>query len=239
MIDTKLGKLFKNGREAGENGLPVLSVTMNSGIVLRKSLERKMARDLSPEKSLLVRPGDIVYNMMRMWQGAVAVSSQRGVVSPAYVVCRPNDGINSLFAYYLFKAPFMLYQLKSYFHGITGDRLRLYFKEFATIPVRVPSLQIQKRIAEILATWDTAIDQTRKNIAAKKDRKKALMQQVLEGNGTLHWKETELSQAFQRIQRVTTDDVKNILSITAKVGFVHQNDKFSKVIAGNNLNRYI
>ena len=102
-IKTKLGSLFKSRKSGGEQGLPVLSVTMDAGMVLRKTLERKMAPDLPPERSLLVEPGDIVYNMMRMWQGAVAVCNQRGVVSPAYVVCKPLSKIDSLFIYYFFK----------------------------------------------------------------------------------------------------------------------------------------
>lgn len=44
-----------------------------------------------------------------------------------------------------------------------------------------PPLPEQKKIAEILSTWDEAIDQTRKLIEAKKRRKKALMQQLLTG----------------------------------------------------------
>jgi type I restriction enzyme, S subunit len=30
--------------------------------------------------------GDIAYNMMRMWQGAVGIAPVDGLVSPAYVV---------------------------------------------------------------------------------------------------------------------------------------------------------
>lgn len=69
---TKLGNVFKSRRERGRTGLPTLSVTLNDGLVLRESLERKTDTNLSPEEHLLVREGDIAYNMMRMWQGASA-----------------------------------------------------------------------------------------------------------------------------------------------------------------------
>jgi type I restriction enzyme S subunit len=49
------------------------------------------------------------------------------------------------------------------------------------IPVLLPPLAEQRRIAEILSTWDAAIEQTEKLIAAKERRKRALMQQLLTG----------------------------------------------------------
>ena len=66
----RLGDLFSSRREKGRAGLPTLSVTLNYGLVNREDLERKQDTNLAPEEHLLVKPGDIVYNMMRMWQGA-------------------------------------------------------------------------------------------------------------------------------------------------------------------------
>jgi type I restriction enzyme S subunit len=53
------------------------------------------------------------------------------------------------------------------------------------------------------------------------------------------WREMKLGQAFERVQGTTKPDVKDVLSITATVGFVQQKDKFSRIIAGRNLRRYI
>lgn len=186
----KLGDYFQNRKKKGEPGLPVFSVTMNSGIVKRSTLDRKMKNDVSPENSLLVEPGDIVYNMMRMWQGAVGVCSQRGVVSPAYVVCRPKQNIDPFFAFYLFKSKRMLHRLASYSHGITEDRLRLYYKDFSAIPVEIPSFEEQIKISRVLSNWGTAINQTRKLIELYKKRKNGLMQQLL-------WGKKRVNRKFQ------------------------------------------
>jgi type I restriction enzyme S subunit len=51
----------------------------------------------------------------------------------------------------------MQLSLWAYSHGITDDRLRLYFDDFAKIPVRVPDLAVQKSIGSTLATWDEAV----------------------------------------------------------------------------------
>lgn len=50
-----------------------------------------------------------------------------------------------------------------------------------SIPVAYPPLPEQQKIAQILSTWDKAIEKLEALIAAKQKRKKALMQQLLTG----------------------------------------------------------
>ena len=74
----KLGDLFISRREKGKSGLPTLSVTLTDGLVNRKTLERKTDTNLAENEHLLVKGGDIAYNMMRMWQSdddVIAVDS--------------------------------------------------------------------------------------------------------------------------------------------------------------------
>ena len=54
-------------------------------------------------------------------------------------------------------------------------------KDFYSIEVPVPPLPEQQKIAQILSTWDKAIEKLEALIAAKGKRKKALMQQLLIG----------------------------------------------------------
>lgn len=176
---TKFGQVFGSSRTKGNAGLPTLSVTMTGGLVPRDSIDRKMDSSLSAEEHLLVRKGDIAYNMMRMWQGASGLSSHDALVSPAYVVLRAKDDIDPLFAAYLFKLAHTVHQFWAYSYGITDDRLRLYFKDFGAIPVNLPPLIEQRKIAEILATWDIAISVQERLVANAKLQKKALMQILL------------------------------------------------------------
>jgi type I restriction enzyme S subunit len=163
----RLGDFFSNRQEPGRPGLPVMSVTMNDSLVLRDDLDRRTESALRPDQHLLVRKGDIAYNMMRMWQGACGLATADGVVSPAYVVLAPKPGIDSRFAYHWFKSARMIYLFWAYSHGLTDDRLRLYFDEFAEIPITPPPLKQQKRIATALDIFDQAIDQTASLISAR------------------------------------------------------------------------
>ncbi|WP_310531789.1 restriction endonuclease subunit S [Novosphingobium sp.] len=181
----KLGDFFTISREKGEEDLPMLSVTMRNGLVRRDSIDRKMDSELEDGDHLRVRPGDIAYNMMRMWQGASGLATGDGIVSPAYVVVRPKKTVDPLFASYWFKSERMIYLFWAYSYGLTNDRLRLYGKDFTQIPVELPSLPEQQWIAEIISDFDRAIDITDALVGLKQSGKRALMQQVFAATADL------------------------------------------------------
>lgn len=151
------GDAFKNSRAKGAAGLPIYSVTMDRGLVRRDSMDRHMAADAADGQNLRAQRGDVVYNMMRMWQGAVGLAPEECMVSPAYVVLSPKKHTSPQFFDQWFKGKRMLYLLGAYSHGITSDRLRLYADDFARIPVHLPSLPEQQKIAAFLGVVDAKL----------------------------------------------------------------------------------
>lgn len=196
----RLGAYFRSRREKGKAGLPTMSVTLDRGLVLRDSIERKMETNLAPDEHLRVYPGDIAYNMMRMWQGASGMAETEGVVSPAYVVLAPKPNVDPLFASYLFKTSEMIHRFWAFSYGLTDDRLRLYPRDFTLIPASLPPLPEQQKIAEILSTWDKAIETTEALLANARTQKRALMQSLLTGTRRFPgfedhpWREVRLDQ---------------------------------------------
>lgn len=176
-----LGDFLTHSKRRGRSGLPVLSVTIDSGIVRRKSLGRKIDSELTPDHHLLVLKGDFVYNTMRMWQGALGVAKEDGLVSPAYVVCSPRVGVEARYFYHLLKSPRMLRRLRDYSSGLTDDRLRLYFDDFAKVPVAVPSYPEQCGIADALDAVDREIGLLNLQAGVLTRQKKILMQKLLTG----------------------------------------------------------
>ena len=87
--------------------------------------------------------------------------------------------------------------------------LHINTKDLKKFRVLLPSLPEQKKIAQILSTWDKAISVTEKLLTNSQRQKKALMQQLLTGkkrlldeNGTRFsetWKLYALSKLFQRV----------------------------------------
>jgi len=66
-----------------------------------------------------------------------------------------------------------------------AGRFKLNKATLGKLPILIPSLPEQRKIAKILSTWDKAIATTEKLIATSKQQKKALMQQLLTGKKRL------------------------------------------------------
>lgn len=175
----KLSYYFKQSRRKGQLGLPIMSVTTHNGLVLRDGLDRRTESTLEAEQHLLVEPGDIAYNMMRMWQGALGLATEPANVSPAYGVMSPKPTVDPRFAVHWFKSERGLYMLWAYSYGLTDDRLRLYPKEFLKIPVLWPSLEQQKHIADMLDSADTLIEEQIALVEQLRRRKRALVQSLI------------------------------------------------------------
>lgn len=176
---SKVGEdLFTNRKEDGELGLPIYSVTVNDGMIPRASFDRDFYDIEDPAGNKKVSKGDIAYNMMRMWQGAQGVAPEDCMVSPAYVVLKPRIGVCSDFFAYLFKLPQSLHLLTATSRGLTKDRLRLYFDDFARMRLCVPEFDEQQRIASCLLSLDALIAAQGEKLSAMKIHKNGLMQQL-------------------------------------------------------------
>lgn len=167
---------FGQGLERGDPSLPIWSVTMDRGLVPRNTLDRQMEADATWDQNRRAVPGDLVYNTMRMWQGAVGEATEECMLSPAYVVLRPKEETAPSFFLRMFETSRTLHDLGRYSHGLTSDRLRLYYDDFADIPFAAPGLEEQRKIAVFL----DAVGE-RKNLAERRrdglvDYKRGLMQ---------------------------------------------------------------
>jgi type I restriction enzyme S subunit len=239
----RLGELFGVRKEQGIEGLPVLSVTINQGMIRRDALKRKMESTLAPNEHLLVKKGDISYNMMRMWQGALGAAHEDGLISPAYVVCTPREGVCSEYFAHLFRTPLLLKHFQDYAYGITGDRLRLYFRDFEKIRADIPPYIEQKKIANLFNFWDNAITLTEKLIAEKQLRRKGLMQKLLTGKRRLpgfdgEWREVCLGDIFDDRTDAGRPDLP-LISITAGRGTILRNEINRKDNSNTDKQKYL
>jgi type I restriction enzyme S subunit len=118
--------------------------------------------------------GDIAYNMMRMWQGAVGVAPVDGLISPAYVVARPFPGTMPGYFAYLYRTPTYMAEVNNYSRGIVSDRNRLYWDDFKQIPTPYPPPPEQSAIVRFLDHADRRI---RRYVRAKQKLIKLLEEQ--------------------------------------------------------------
>ena len=153
----KLGELFFESNERSSS-MEILSVSVAKGIYPASESDR----DTNPGASLVnykvVHKGDVVYNSMRMWQGAVGSSDYDGIVSPAYVVARPTIELDSTCFGYLLKRPEMLYKYLCNSQGNSKDTQTLKYDRFADIEATMPAnLEEQRAISACLGSVDHLI----------------------------------------------------------------------------------
>src|SRR5208337_5473531 len=175
MPEKALKELFGQSHDRGRAGLPVMSLSVGRGLVPKNQDERRVETNLSDEQHRLVRAGELAYNMMRMWQGVCGLAEEDCLISPAYVVVRPLNGMDPKFSEYLLTYEETVAQFKLLSFGVVDDRLRLYFKDFERVRVRIPSPQAQRKIARILTMLDNLIHKTEALITKYQAIKQGMM----------------------------------------------------------------
>ena len=181
-----IARLFREYDERGRPDLPLLEVSIDRGVVIREFSNERIestAADFNTYK--VARRGEIVFNKMRMWQGAVGTAPEDGLVSPDYVVARPTGCLSSAYASLLFRTPAFSAESARNSHGIVWDRLRLYWQGFRDIAVPLPPGQEQLDIVELIQSETRKFDElsaaTSQTIILLQERRAALISAAVAG----------------------------------------------------------
>ncbi|EHR9371260.1 restriction endonuclease subunit S [Escherichia coli] len=157
-----------------------------------------------------------------------------------------KDSVNLDFIYYVLSSS----KTQAFYESeLTGTTIRnLSIKSIKSTEILTPPLPEQKKIAQILSTWDKAISVTEKLLTNSQQQKKALMQQLLTGkkrlldeNGTRFsetWKLYALSKLFQRVTTKNNGKSNNVVTISGQHGLIKQEDFFKKTVASDTLDGY-
>jgi type I restriction enzyme S subunit len=178
------GRLFSQRNETGFGELPILEVSLKTGVRVRDmdNLKRKQVM-ADREKYKRAAQGDLAYNMMRMWQGAIGVAPVDGLVSPAYVVVRPFPEVDCRYFSYLFRTTAYMNEVDAYSRGIVKDRNRLYWQDFKRMPSVVPPIAEQQQIVRFLNDVGSKIQRFIRNkrrlIELLKEQKQHIINQAV------------------------------------------------------------
>ncbi|WP_209366711.1 restriction endonuclease subunit S [Priestia megaterium] len=190
-------KIFTQRNQTGFPDLPILEVSLKTGVRVRdlNNLKRKQVMS-DREKYKRAVKGDITYNMMRMWQGAVGVAPVDGLISPAYIVASPLPEVDSRYYSYLFRTDVYKNEINKYSRGIVSDRNRLYWDEFKQMPSPFPPKDEQKNIADFLDSYSRKVERLilnkRKLIELLNEQKIVVINQaVTKGIDTVQFIKTE------------------------------------------------
>ena len=158
-----------------------------------------------------------------------------------------NQQINAIICHDAVYNEFLFYALSN-----RAKRIRLIAGEqavpiinksdFENCRLPLPPLPEQKEIAEILSTWDKAIEKQTQLIEKLELRKKGLMQQLLTGKCRLPgfsepWKKVRLGEIFSERNEINKETLP-LLSITAERGVILQSESDKRDISNEDKSKY-
>lgn len=171
--------------EKGCPDAPVLSLYRDFGVVPKDSRDdNHNVTSLDTSNYKVVDIGDLVINKMKAWQGSMAVSDYRGIVSPAYHVCSiTSNKVNKRYLHHLLRNPAYLPEYARLSTGMRIGQWDLGFDDFKNIPFLIPPLDDQAKIADYLdngcASLDAILDKTRSSIEEYKKLKQSVITQAV------------------------------------------------------------
>jgi type I restriction enzyme S subunit len=211
----------------------LLSLYRDYGVILKNSRDdnhNRAGSDLSKYK--LVNQGDLVINKMKAWQGSVGISKYRGIISPAYIICKVRDDIDSKFLNYLLRCNYYKHQYGRLSYGVRTDQWDIRYDDFKKLPVLLPEPEEQTQIAVFLdyklSKIDRFIRKKKQLIKLLNEQKAAIINQAVTKGLDQNVKE-------HKIENVWIDKLPENFSLEGfnknvflKHGFQFREEHFSK-----------
>ena len=197
-----IGDIYAERIERGASNMELLSVTMSDGVIPRSEIEDKDNSSQDKSNYKIVHKGDMVYNSMRMWQGANGISPYDGIVSPAYTVLMPKQRINNGYFAALFKNINMINEFRKNSQGMTSDTWNLNYPQIKTIKIRIPSIYEQEKISEMLGILEMRIASQVQLIDNLKKYKRGLSNKLFEDYAN-NWSIANFADVFKILQNNT------------------------------------
>ena len=248
----KLGELFEESDERASDR-EILSVSVANGIYPASESDRETNPGASLANYKIVHFGDVVYNSMRMWQGAVDASRYDGIVSPAYVVARPNSEVYARFFARLLRQPMLLKQYQQVSQGNSKDTQVLKFDDFASIGISMPASENEQRqIGGFFDRLDSLITLHQRKYDKLCVLKKSMLDKMFPKGGSLYpeirfagftdpWEQRKLEN-YVVVSTTKNVDGKfgkeDVLSVSGEYGVVNQITFQGRSFAGASVSNY-
>ncbi|HBE5220994.1 TPA: restriction endonuclease subunit S [Escherichia coli] len=236
LADTIMGYAFRS-EDFVPTGIPLLRM----GNLYQNTLDLNRNPVYLPDsfkvdyKRFLVSPGDLVMSMTgtmgkRDYGFTVEIPSntQCSLLNQRVLKIVPKNNASSGYILNLLRSELILSVLYSFPGGT--KQANLSAKQLQELPVLIPPELEQKKIAQILSTWDKAITVTEKLLVNSQQQKKALMQQLLTGKKRLldengvsfsgAWKWLRAAELFKTISQKNNSEDEELLAVTQDLGVI-------------------
>lgn len=158
----RLSSVFCQKKEHSTNDEELLSVYRDYGVIPKSTRDDNFNRpseDLS--NYILVQPNDLVINKMKTWQGSIAISQYRGIVSPAYFTYKliRKKGVFLPYVHHLLRSSAYIKTYQRISNGVRPQQWDLDPYQFKILPIPLPPEETQKRIADFIDEKTKIIDE--------------------------------------------------------------------------------
>ena len=187
-------------------------------------------------------------------KGTILLTSRAtiGEVAIALNECTTNQGFQSLIVNKLYNNLFIFNWIKNnryeFVRRANGSTfLEISKSEIGKIPIYIPTLPEQQKIASFFTAIDQKISQLKRKKTLLEQYKKGVMQKIFSqeirfkddnGQEFPKWEKKKLSEISDRRTAKNNEGNENVLTISAQYGLVSQLDFFNKSVAANDLSGY-
>lgn len=165
------------------NDLIVFSCTKYNGLVpsLEYFWRQIYSDDLTTYKIVPKNTFAYATNHIEEWSIWYQTNYTEWLISPMYTVFKTDKSVDDNFLFRLFKTPHMIYEYRVRMEWSIDRRWGLRWKDFSNIKIRIPKLEEQKAIVNVLDKATKQINEYKEKLEKLELQKKGLMQQLLTG----------------------------------------------------------
>lgn len=146
-----LWSMFQRIKDVGHPDEQMLSVYRDLGVVRKDDqLDNFNKTALNRDIYQLIEDGWLALNRMKAWQGAVGISTLRGIVSGHYICFRPTHEAEPRFLHYLIRSPVYTAEMQRISRGVRPSQIEIDNDQLRVLGLWLPCLEEQRRIADFL-----------------------------------------------------------------------------------------
>lgn len=179
--ETKMiGDFMKERKEYAPKDGRYEHISLTTAGVVPKSerYERDFLVGSEDKKYRITRVDDICYNPANLKFGVIARNKYReGIFSPIYVTYEVKNADVGFVEYLVTRNDFIQYARK-FEEGTVYERMAVSPKDLATLVIKMPTIEEQKKIAVFLTTLDEKIASEQVKLTSARQFKAALLQRL-------------------------------------------------------------
>ena len=186
--EKKLNSIFTKitQRNSDNQNSNVITNSATEGLVSQRDyFDKDIANKDKTDNYFIIKNGDFVYNPRKSSAAPYGPFTQYkllndGIVSPLYLCLRKNNSeVESNYLENYFKTTcWHQYIYENGSSGARHDRVSIHDDVLLAMPIKVPSLPEQQKIADFLSNVDSIITAETKILNTLQKKKKALMQKL-------------------------------------------------------------